>query len=113
MNYRKKWFSLLPSLCFLMAGCGVDKAQIVQEKVSERVTAFHKRKNEECRERLLQTAERTVDSLLLFEAQVALNDSLARKRPHRPYQPPAVPPIDTLTVTPIFSRPRPASSSGQ
>ncbi|MDX1910577.1 MAG: hypothetical protein SFV22_03780 [Saprospiraceae bacterium] len=94
------------------AACGRDKEQIVREKVAERVEAFNKKKREECREALLETAEERVDSLLLMEAQNALNDSLARARPGRPFQPPAVPPIDSLKIQPIFNGIEPASSTG-
>ncbi len=86
----------------LLACCKGDTDAVVQEKVAERVTAFKEKKRAECREALLSTAERTVDSLLLTEAQDALNDSLARLRPGRPFQPAPIPPIDSLMVKPIF-----------
>ncbi|MBC7777361.1 MAG: hypothetical protein H7246_18150 [Phycisphaerae bacterium] len=86
----------------LLASCQGDADAIVQEKVAERVTAFKEKKRGECREALLNIAERTVDSLLLTEAQNALNDSLARLRPGRPFQPMPIPPIDCLKVKPIF-----------
>lgn len=96
----------------MCTACRQDREQIVQEKVAERVAAFTKKKSEECREALLETAEEQVDSLLLMEAQNALNDSLARARPGRPFQPPAVPPIDSLKIQPIFNGIEPASSTG-
>ncbi len=100
-------------LCFLLlASCGDDKETIVQEKVAERVTAFKVKKSAECLESLLQTAERRVDSLLLTEAQDALNDSLARLRPWRPFQPAPIQPIDSLTVKPIFDGIKPSSKKG-
>lgn len=82
------------------------------EKVQERVEAFRKKRTEACRESLLQEAERTVDSLLLTAAQQELNDSLTRLRPGRPFQPAAIPPIDSLGISPIFPSPKPASSTG-
>lgn len=91
---------LFLSLCIL--ACHRDKEAIVQAKVTERVSDFIAKKRAECREALLQKAEETVDSLLLAEAQSALNDSLARMRPGRPFQPPAIPPIDSLQIKPIF-----------
>lgn len=100
-------------LCLMLLGCGGDKESIVQEKVAERVTAFKEKKRAECRESLLLKAEKTVDSLLLTEAQQALNDSLSRLRPGRPFQPAPVPPIDSLSVKPIFEGIRPASPTGQ
>jgi hypothetical protein len=42
-----------------------------------------------------------------------LNDSLGRLRPGRPFQPAAVPPIDSLSVQPIFKSSKPASGSGK
>jgi hypothetical protein len=86
-----------------LSSCNRDKEAIVQEKVAERVEVFVRKKREDCREALMQQAERTVDSLLLAEAQSALSDSLARSRPGRPFQPAPVPPIDSLKVQPIFS----------
>jgi len=100
------------SFCLLLlTSCGSDQEAIVQQQVAERVMAFKVRKNAECREALLDTAERTVDSLLLTEAQNALNDSLARLRPGRPFQPAVIPPIDCLKVKPIFDGIRPASGT--
>ena len=96
----------------LLAACFGDTEAIVQQKVSERVTVFKAKKSIECRAALLERAERVVDSLLLTEAQNSLNDSLARRRPWRPYQPPAIPPIDSFTVKPIFDQFRPASQNG-
>ena len=92
--------------------CNQDNETLVQQKVAERVDDFKAKKSLECRETLLQTAEHTVDSILLTEAQNALNDSLSRLRPGRPYQPAAILPIDSLTVKPIFEGLRPASKTG-
>jgi hypothetical protein len=104
---------LLGALALLICfACGRDKEEIVREKVAERVDQFTKKKNEECREALLQLAEKTVDSLLLTEAQRALQDSLARTRPGRPFQPPPVPPIDSLRIQPIFNGVQAASPTG-
>ncbi len=103
----------LGCLCLLLqASCSGDNEVIVQEKVAERVMVFKAKKRAECLETLLQTAEHMVDSLLLTEAQNALNDSLARLRPGRPFQPAAILPIDSLTVKPIFERIRPSSGTG-
>ncbi|MDO8365916.1 MAG: hypothetical protein Q7T20_03900 [Saprospiraceae bacterium] len=107
--------AFVPAACFctlLLASCFGDKEAIVQEKVAERVIAFKEKKSAECLEALLQTAEQTVDSLLLMEAQNSLNDSLTRLRPGRPFQPQPIQPIDSLTVKPIFDGFGPASRSG-
>lgn len=107
---------LLKLLTFLLVpalwSCGPDKEIIIKEKVAERVNDFVRKKKEECRESLLQSAEHIVDSLLLSDAQASLLDSLTRLRPGRPFQPAPVPPIDSLTVQPIFPNVRPASSTG-
>ncbi|MDO8969109.1 MAG: hypothetical protein Q7U74_00380 [Saprospiraceae bacterium] len=103
---------LLGGFCLLFLACNGDQESIVQEKVAERVSAFKRKKNLECQETLLQTAEQIVDSLLLTDAQSALNDSLTRLRPGRPFLPPAIPPIDSLKVAPIFEGGRPASQTG-
>jgi hypothetical protein len=93
---------MLFTLSLCLTSCDRDKEATVQEKVAERVNIFVRKKREECRDALMQQAEKTVDSLLLTEAQGALNDSLARLRPGRPFQPAPVPPIDSLQVRPIF-----------
>ena len=95
-----------------LAACKQDVEAIVQAKVAERVAEFKAKKSAECLETLHQTAEHTVDSLLLTDAQNALNDSLARLRPGRPLQPAAIPAIDSLSVKPIFDGIRPASRTG-
>jgi len=82
--------------------CGDDKAEIIRQKVAERVYDFHQKKSVECREILLREAEHIVDSLLLHEATDAMSDSLGRLRPFRPVQPPPIPPIDSLRVHPLF-----------
>jgi hypothetical protein len=103
---------LLGGFCLLLLACNGDQESIVQAKVAERVTAFKRKKSLECQEALLQTAEQIVDSLLLTDAQSSLNDSLTRLRPGRPFLPPAIPPIDSLKVAPIFEGGRPASQTG-
>jgi len=105
------WLAICLGL-LIWTACNQDTEAIVQEKVAERVDAFKTKKSAECMEALLQTAEHTVDSLLLTDAQNALNDSLARLRPGRPFQPAAIPPIDSLTVKPIFDGIKPASRTG-
>lgn len=117
MMSTKSFYSsaTLAIVCFFvlhLTACFEDTEAIVQQKVSERVTVFKAKKSIECRAALLERAERVVDSLLLTEAQNSLNDSLARRRPGRPYQPPAIPPIDSFTVKPIFDQFRPASQNG-
>jgi hypothetical protein len=68
------------------------------------VSDFRRKKSAECRQSLLMKAEKKVDSLLLAEAQQALQDSLARLRPFKPNQPPPIPAIDSLTVKPLFDQ---------
>jgi len=101
MKISRVVLSLL-ALPLAFSSCERDKEAVVREKVAERVNAFERKKREDCREALMQQAERTVDSLLLAEAQSALSDSLTRSRPGRPFQPASVPPIDSLKVQPIF-----------
>ena len=104
-NATRHRTTLAALLCvLLLAGCAGDKEKIVQEKVAEKVADFRKKKNMECRQSLFAKAEQIVDSLLLSEAESALQDSLSRLRPFRPTQPPAVPPIDSNAVKPIFDK---------
>ena len=108
----KSLFRILLFALSVQAACKQDKTAIIQEKVTERVNAFSAQKKAACKEALYEQAERIVDSLILLEAQQALLDSLARLRPNRPYQPPAVPPIDSLSIKPIFENPKQVSSNG-
>ncbi len=97
--------AFLPFVAFglvSLGGCQNDKEKIIQEKVSERVADFRKKKSLECRQSLLAKAEHAVDSLLLAEAQQSLQDSLSKLRPFRPAQPPAIPAIDSNGIKPIF-----------
>lgn len=90
--------------CWPLSGCGPDQEAIVRQKVEERTSVFRAKKSAECREKLFMAAEKMVDSLLLAEAQQQLRDSLSRSRPGRPLKPLPVPPIDSLTVKPLFDR---------
>jgi hypothetical protein len=91
-------------LCLCLQGCAEDKSELIAAKVLERVEDFRKKRIEACRQSLLAKAESAVDSLLLAEAQESLQDSLARLKPFRPVQPPAVLPIDSLKIKPIFDK---------
>lgn len=93
---------LVSALILVMEGCAEDRQKLISEKVEQRVTEFREKKKLECRQRLFRKAETIVDSLLLAEAQEALQDSLGKSRPFRPEQPPAVLPIDSLSVSPLF-----------
>lgn len=97
------WFFLIALMAlFCVTACGPNKEQIVAEKIAERVRDFRKKEASKCREALLRDAENIADSLLLEEAKAALGDSLAALRPFKPPKPAQVPPIDSLSVAPIF-----------
>jgi hypothetical protein len=97
------WVFLLALTALLCAAaCGPSKEQVVAEKITERVKDFRKKEAAKCREALLRDAENIADSLLLEEAKAALGDSLAALRPFKPPKPVPVPPIDSLSVAPIF-----------
>ena len=98
------------SLCW---ACEGDKERIIQQKVAENVRDFRKKKSLECRDLLLREAEEIVDSLLLTEATEAMSDSLARLRPGRPVQPPPIPPIDSMSVRPLFDLLPPIPDTGK
>lgn len=99
---KGNWMVILFLLPVLLAGCGRNKEAIVQSKVAERVQVFREKQLADCRTALRYDAEHRVDSLLLAEAKGSLEDSLARLRPFKPVLPPPVPPIDSLSVRPIF-----------
>lgn len=82
--------------------CGPDKATRIDQEVAQRLDVFKKRKTTECRQAMLDEAERAVDSLLLAEAKAALADSLLRAKPVKPLKPAPIPPVDSATVKPIF-----------
>ena len=101
--YKKWWPALVFTLTVCLGlACGNDKERIVQEKVAERVNAFRVKKTLECREMLLLEAGVIVDSLLLNEALAAVNDYLTRTKPAKPVKPPAILPVDTAFVKPLF-----------
>lgn len=100
--------NLLKKITLLLAilhctACESDNEAIIDEKVTENLSAFREKKNAECRFDLLAEAEKIVDSLLLAEAKMGLSDSLAR-RPLKPEKPAPLPPIDSLPVLPIFTQ---------
>jgi hypothetical protein len=104
---RTLFYSSIAALgiwCLFLTGCDIDQTEIVDQKVSTIVHDFRKKRNTECRDALLLDAEHIVDSMLLAEAQTALRDSLSRGKPGKPTQPPAVLPIDSLLVQPIFKK---------
>jgi len=86
----------------LVSACSKKKERIIREKVDERVADFRKKETVKCRMILLVDAEQIVDSLLLYEALLEVNDSLKQLRPFRPFLPSAIPPIDSSAVKPIF-----------
>ncbi|MCS6930436.1 MAG: hypothetical protein NZM43_13185 [Saprospiraceae bacterium] len=86
----------------LLESCGSDKDRIVEEKVAEQLADFRKRETEKCRQALLVEAERMVDSLLLAEAIVEIEDSIRNARPPKPIKPPLMEPFDSFPVRPIF-----------
>lgn len=90
------------ALFLLLESCTGNRDKLITETVQQRVTEFREKKKQECRKQLLRKAEIMVDSLLLAEAQAALQDSLARSRPFRPEQPPTVLPVDSFPVSPVF-----------
>jgi len=98
---RFSWIALYLLGCTAF-GCVQDKQKLVAEKVAERVMEYKNKRHLECWQNLMVKAEKKVDSLLLAEAQQALQDSLSRLRPFKPNQPPPVPAIDSLAVKPLF-----------
>lgn len=95
----------------LSTSCNEAKTETIQAKIRERVEDYRQERQAQCRESLLQEAEKIVDSLLLAEATQEIQDSLNRNRPGRPVQPPDVPAIDSSPVLPLFQQPKPASST--
>lgn len=89
-------------LLLSLAACNQDKKALIAEKVAERTVAYRIKKMSECRNTMIQEASVMVDSLLLMEARMQLNDSLSRSKPSKPFKPTPVPPIDTQSVQPIF-----------
>ena len=86
----------------LVSSCKQSKERIIREKVAERVTDFRKKETAKCRAVMLIEAEKTADSLLLYEALREVNDSLKQLRPFKPLPPAAIPPIDSAALKPIF-----------
>lgn len=90
------------NVILLVVSCSRSKERIIREKVDERVSDFRKKETAKCQARLLKEAEQIADSLLLQEALQEVNDSLRQMRPFKPLPPPAIPPIDSAAIKPIF-----------
>jgi hypothetical protein len=104
-EYKSVWAALiifLPSIIGIL-GCGQDKASLIRQIADEKVQTFRQSETAICRQRLLEDAERTVDSILLEEARAEILDSLNRARPLRPAPPAPLDPIDSAEVRPIFN----------
>lgn len=101
-NMKKAIYTLIS--LFLWSGCAPDQEAKIQEKVAEKVNDFIVKEEARCHTELLARAEKIVDSILLAEAQLQIRDSLLQGKPYAPAQPPAVPPLDTLEVKPIFPK---------
>jgi hypothetical protein len=86
----------------LIAACRPDKTAEIQRKAQQRIEDFRKKHEAELKSTLLQRASTIADSILLAEAQAQVRDSLSRTKPFRPNQPAPIPPIDSLSVQPIF-----------
>lgn len=91
---------LMAFIC--LCACGPDRQSVIAEHVAKRIAEFKEKQQAKCRADLLETAGKAADSILLEAAKTALLDSLLRARPNRPLKPPAIPPIDTAKVKPIF-----------
>lgn len=108
-NLLKKAIYFLAIFCFEF--CKSDKNMTVREKVAERITSFREKKMRECNVSLFNEAEKIVDSILLSEAMMELNDSLIRLRPIKPSKPDPLQPLDSLLVAPIFKSASPSSKN--
>ncbi|TNE54391.1 MAG: hypothetical protein EP344_14225 [Bacteroidetes bacterium] len=99
---RKFSGGLVALLILVFPSCGKNRQEQVEAAVAERVAEFQQKQVQTCRVELLTEAEKIVDSLLLHEALQEVTDSLNRVRPARPLPPPAIPPIDSTGIQPIF-----------
>jgi hypothetical protein len=87
-----------------LLSCANDKRETIMQKASERTLTYRLKKTAECRNTLLREASSIVDSLLLTEARLQMNDSLARARPFKPAKPVSILPIDSQIVQPFFKQ---------
>lgn len=99
MSKKKIWIGLM---LLVLGACKRDFSPLIQQKVAENVESLRQKKAKACRQELLEIAEKTVDSLLLEEAELASIDSFNRLKPQKPAHPRPIPPIDSARVEPIF-----------
>lgn len=106
MTFSRIFYTLLllpvAALLLLFSACQHDREALVQRQVQQKVAEFKKKYTAECEDKFLAEAGHLADSVLLAEAKAALADSLARNKPVKPIRPPAIPPIDSSIVKPIF-----------
>jgi hypothetical protein len=103
--FTKNYFLFLTLILLFICtvSCKKNQEMVINTKVEEAVKKFRDKKMTECRNDLLQNAEKIVDSLLLQEARASLQDSLLQNKPSKPAQPNSIPPIDSAVVAPLFN----------
>ena len=80
----------------------LPKKERIQEKLGERIEDYRKRIEENCQNRIWETASGIVDSMLIEEAKQQ-NDTIQKPpKPGRPDQPEYIPPKDSTPVERLF-----------
>ncbi|MEO1260129.1 MAG: hypothetical protein AAFZ15_15145 [Bacteroidota bacterium] len=104
-----KRLSLL--LLFLIAGFIIPsckkppsktKAEVVQERLNDRLKRWKDGVNRNCKKRVMETAVTIVDSTLLANARLKRDTSDIPAIPPRPAKPDFTPPEDSIPVKPIL-----------
>ena len=91
---------------FILSSCkkppSKSKAQVVKERLEDRLHRWRAGVNRNCRKKVMETAVAIVDSTLLADARLKRDTSDIPNIPPRPEKPDFVPPTDSLPVKPII-----------
>ncbi len=91
---------------------GKTKAQVIEEKVTERLARWERAWRRDCFERALERAGQIVDSTILARARANRDTSTRRLIPPRPGKPLVNIPLDTLPVEPFLRKERDSTTGG-
>ena len=101
---KKAWLFWIISLAVLLSPAfqTPTKQERIREKLDERIEDYRKRIEENCQNRIWETASGIVDSMLIEEAK-RQNDTIQKPpKPGRPDQPEYIPPKDSTPVERLF-----------
>ncbi|HHM21862.1 MAG TPA: hypothetical protein ENJ20_07540 [Bacteroidetes bacterium] len=110
MKKNKPYLPTTTLLCLLLTmafpACkkppSKTKAQVIQERLNQRLERWRKGMQRNCKNKIMETASAIADSTLLSNARLQRDTSGIPSIPPRPKLPDFTPPKDTTPVKPIF-----------